>query len=86
MSGKIINLRKAKKARDRDEKAKRAEQNRQLHGRTKAQKKIDLFSKRKAETELEAHRLDRAQADKDQTNEVRTVSPELDRGDQNSDT
>ncbi|WP_333794375.1 DUF4169 family protein [Hyphomicrobium sp.] len=53
MSGEIINLRKARKVRDRAAKEKRAEENRARFGRPKAER-----LKLEAETEIATRRLD----------------------------
>ena len=54
----IVNLRQARKARDRSEAESKAAANRALHGRTKAQKKAD-----KAEQERLARMVDGARLD-----------------------
>jgi hypothetical protein len=56
----IVNLRQARKQRDRREKAAQAEQNRALHGRTKAEKARDLHERDAARSHVEAHRRDPA--------------------------
>lgn len=55
----LINLRQARKRRDRDDKARAAEENRIRFGRTKAQKMQDRAMRRKAERDHESHRLER---------------------------
>lgn len=55
----IINLRQRRKQKGREEKDKRAEQNRIKFGRTKAQKTRDTFEKQKLLNELELKRLEK---------------------------
>ncbi|WP_137931862.1 DUF4169 family protein [Mesorhizobium comanense] len=54
----IVNLRQVRKQRARDEKARVAEQNRTLHGRSKADKQRDQLMADKAERFVDGHRLD----------------------------
>lgn len=56
MTGEIINLRRARKARSRNEKEKRAEENRLTFGRSKAEKKRDAAEKSITQSRLEGHR------------------------------
>ena len=56
MSADIINLRQAKKSRARLEKEQKAQQNRLLFGRSKAEKQITRLSLEKQEAQLDAHR------------------------------
>ncbi|MBN9220809.1 MAG: DUF4169 family protein [Mesorhizobium sp.] len=60
----IVNLRQARKQRARDEKAREAEQNRALHGRSKADKQRDRLIADKAEKFVDGHRLDSSGKDK----------------------
>ncbi|GHA12002.1 hypothetical protein GCM10007989_02970 [Devosia pacifica] len=53
----IINLRRARKQRQRLDKELEAQQNRQLHGRTKAERKQDEATRELAAARLDAHRL-----------------------------
>lgn len=53
----IINLRQARKARDRQEKEKQAETNRARFGRTKAQKSKDKAVADKLQRHLDGHKL-----------------------------
>lgn len=53
----IVNLRQARKQRARDEKARVAQQNRTLHGRSKADKQRDRLMADKAEKFVDGHRL-----------------------------
>ncbi|OBQ74725.1 DUF4169 family protein [Mesorhizobium erdmanii] len=54
----IVNLRQARKQKARDDKTRVAEQNRALHGRSKAQKQRDQLIADKAERFVGGHRLD----------------------------
>jgi Domain of unknown function (DUF4169) len=56
--GKIINLRKARKQRERAAKEEQAAQNRVTHGRTKTEKKLTDAKAEKAAGDLEAHKRD----------------------------
>ena len=60
----IVNLRQARKQKARDEKLRVAEQNRALHGRSKADKQRDQLIADKAETFIAGHRLDPSGKDK----------------------
>ena len=53
----IVNLRKVRKQMTREQEAKRAEQNRLVHGRSKAVRQFEQSRAEKAKRELEAHRL-----------------------------
>ena len=53
----IVNLRRARKARDRASAEAQAEQNRIAFGRTKAERKLTEAEKTLAERHLEGHRL-----------------------------
>ena len=53
----IVNLRRARKARDRASAEAKAEQNRMAFGRTKAERKLTEAEKTLAERRLEGHRL-----------------------------
>lgn len=54
---KIINLRQARKTKARADKEKVAEQNRVLHGRTKAEKQAEKSAKTKITKHLDDHKL-----------------------------
>lgn len=54
----IINLRKARKQRERAIKEGQAAQNRVTHGRTKAEKKLTGAKAEKAASDLDAHKRD----------------------------
>ncbi len=53
----IVNLRAVRKRRERDEKARLADESRARHGRTKAQKQRDRDEALTLQTHVEAHRL-----------------------------
>ncbi len=55
----IINLRRARKNKGRGEKEKKAEQNRLLFGRTKAEKKRDEKESERASKHLDGHKRDK---------------------------
>lgn len=60
----IINLRRARKARDRATAEAQAAQNRIEFGRTKAERKLTAAEKTLQATRLDGHRLDAAKDDK----------------------
>lgn len=60
--GDIVNLRAARKRRDRDEKARLADENRARHGRTKGEKQRDQSEAVRLADHIEAHRRGPAQA------------------------
>lgn len=55
MSAEIINLRKARKQRERDRKTAEAEQNRARFGRTKAEREVETLVRARAEQALDGH-------------------------------
>jgi hypothetical protein len=55
----IVNLRTARKHKARAEKERTAEQNRAVHGRSKAERERDRLTAEKAESFIEGHRLSR---------------------------
>jgi hypothetical protein len=57
----IVNLRLARKTRDRNERDKAAEANRIKHGLTKAEKSLSAARRDRDASLLEGHRLDRGQ-------------------------
>ncbi|MCX8571329.1 MULTISPECIES: DUF4169 family protein [Hyphomicrobiales] len=59
----IVNLRQFKKQKARGDREAQAEQNRALHGRTKAEKQRDRLTIEQAEKFVEAHRRDRRSKD-----------------------
>jgi len=59
----IVNLRQFKKQKARGDREAQAEQNRALHGRTKAEKQRDKLTIEQAEKFVEAHRRDRRSED-----------------------
>ena len=56
MSGNVVNLRQARKAKARADKEKVADQNRRLQGRTKAQKAAEAKSKADSKAHLDGHK------------------------------
>ena len=60
----IINLRRARKTREKAEKEQTAEANRILHGTPKAVRKLSEARKDKAEQRLSGHRLEKSESDK----------------------
>jgi len=63
MPGEIVNLRRVKKAKARDEKEKRAAANRASFGRTKAERQKDAAEQERSARQMEGHR--RVPADDD---------------------
>ena len=59
MGAEIVNLRRARKAKEKAQKEKTAEANRVLHGTPKAVRKLSDARKDKAEQRLSGHRLDK---------------------------
>ena len=60
MAGNVVNLNRFRKKKAREEKAKQAETNRRLHGRTKAEKERELAERQRAARALEGKRLEPA--------------------------
>lgn len=58
MTGKIINLRQARKQKKRADKETKAQENRVKFGRTGAQKNADKVVKLKTDKHLDGHKLD----------------------------
>lgn len=58
MSGDIINLRQARKAKVRADKEQTADENRRRHGRTKGEKKAEKSAQTKADQHLDGHKRD----------------------------
>jgi hypothetical protein len=56
MSGDIVNLRRARKGRQRDKREHEAEQNRRLFGRTKAEKDRQAMERERSQNAIEQHR------------------------------
>jgi ribosomal protein S2 len=56
--GKLVNLNKFRKQKAKLEKEQKAQTNRRLHGRTKAERAQELLQKRKLETQVDGARLD----------------------------
>lgn len=63
--GKVVNLNKFRKRKARAERAKQAETNRRLHGRTRLERERDALQRRRLERGLEGKRLEKAGADPD---------------------
>jgi hypothetical protein len=61
--GKVINLNKFRKRKARLERAKLAETNRRLHGRTKAERDRDALQKRKLTSKIDGALLDKPSGD-----------------------
>jgi hypothetical protein len=57
--GDVVNLRRARKARDRGEKENAAQANRVAFGRTKAERALTEAERRLAAAKLDAHRLEK---------------------------
>ncbi len=53
----VVNLRLARKRKERAEKEAIASENRALHGRSKAERQRDLTNRQKSEAFIEGHRL-----------------------------
>jgi hypothetical protein len=58
MTGKLVNLSRARKARERSEKARIATANAARHGRTRAEKQAEAAERERAEKGLDAHQRD----------------------------
>ena len=58
MAGNVVNLNRFRKKKQREERAKQAEKNRVLHGRTKAEKEREQRERERAARILEAKRLE----------------------------
>ena len=61
--GKVVNLNKFRKSKARADALKRAETNRRLHGRTKAERARDEQRKRQLESKVDGARLDKESGD-----------------------
>ncbi len=66
----IVNLRTMRKRRDRAEKERKAEENRALHGRIKAERSAGTTERERALSHLDGHRLERAASQPDDTDET----------------
>lgn len=62
----IVNLRQFKKQRARNERETLAEQNRALHGRTKAEKARERIASERADKFVDGHRLERGPENSEQ--------------------
>jgi hypothetical protein len=56
----VINLNKFRKRKAKLEQERQAETNRRLHGRTKAERQVELLQKQKLETQVDGARLGKA--------------------------
>jgi len=66
----IVNLRAMRKRRDRAENERKAEENRALHGRTKAEKNAGATERERALSRLDGHRREPAATPPDGTDET----------------
>ncbi len=67
--GDLVNLRRVRKQRSRDDKERVAAENRVRYGRDKADKTAAALETKRSETHLDGLRLDRASAATDRTDE-----------------
>ncbi len=63
--GDVVNLKQFRKAKERAEKQKNAEQNRAKHGRSKADKKKKTAEEEKQDALLSGHQLERGDDDRE---------------------
>jgi hypothetical protein len=63
MSAEIVNLRKARKVKERADKQRRAAENRVLHGRSKAERERDADVKARVRRELDGARREPGESD-----------------------
>lgn len=63
--GNVVNLNKFRKQKQKVERAKQAETNRRLHGRTKAERAREALQKKQLETKVDQARLEPAPDDPD---------------------
>ncbi len=56
--GEIVNLRRARKAKDRVRKQQQAAENRTKHGRTKAERRKDVLDAKRHDSAMDGKRLD----------------------------
>lgn len=73
--GDIVNLRQARKQKARDEKLRDAEQNRALHGRSKAEKQRDRLIADKTESFVEGHRREPGDKDRQGIGDSQGIGP-----------
>lgn len=59
----VVNLNKFRKAKAKAEQEKRAETNRRLHGRTKAERQREFLQKKQLETQVDGARLESSPSD-----------------------
>ncbi len=67
--GNVVNLNKFRKRKAKAERSKRAEVNRRLHGRTKAERARDELQKRQLQRQVDGARLERPPGDGDSADE-----------------
>jgi len=63
VSGKLVNLSRARKTRARDEKRRKADQNAARFGRTRAEREAEAARAAKAARDLDAHRRDEGETE-----------------------
>jgi hypothetical protein len=73
--GNVVNLNKFRKRKAKAERAKRAEVNRRLHGRTKAERARDELQKRQLTRHVDGARLERTPNDADSSADEPPNSP-----------
>lgn len=76
--GNVVNLNKFRKRKAKAERAKRAEVNRRLHGRTKAERARDELQKRQLTRHVDGARLERRPAGEDSAGDEPAVRRETD--------
>ena len=54
--GDLVNLRQVRKRKQRDDKARKADQNRALHGRTRGERTLDDHERKNADKQLDGHK------------------------------
>ncbi|KJE36574.1 hypothetical protein UF64_02455 [Thalassospira sp. HJ] len=74
--GDLVNLRQARKRKQRDEKSRKADQNRALHGRTRGERQLSDHERKNADKQLDGHkRVDTAAPGADEAaDEVASVA------------
>ncbi|ARN82966.1 DUF4169 family protein [Methylocystis bryophila] len=75
--GEVVNLRGARKARERAEKAREAEANRVAFGRTKAERRLSDAQAFLERARLEGHRLDQAAFERDPVNADKVIDTKV---------
>jgi hypothetical protein len=72
--GDLVNLRQARKRKQRDQKAKKADENRVLHGRTRHERTLSDARNRAAEKHLDGHNRAEPDAGEDNATDRASVS------------